>query len=102
VTGRASGRPALETPPPLVTNEAAVVVVGTVLWAVALVVLLLVRGWLARHDATWWIWVAVAGIAVGCTWGPYALWKRRRFHREIGLSSQAADQTAGRNGRDEP
>jgi hypothetical protein len=92
---RDPARPALATPPPLVTNEAAVVVVGTALWAVALVVLLLMHDWLHRHDATWWIWVPVAGVAVGCTWGPYALWKRRRFHREMGLSDAVDGEPDG-------
>jgi hypothetical protein len=76
---------ALESPPPLATNETRVVVVGTVLWLVALVVALLCHGWLRRHDATWWTWVPLAGIAAGCTWGPYAVWKRSRVEREIGL-----------------
>jgi hypothetical protein len=76
-----------------VTNEAAVVLWGTAIWAVALVVLLLCRGWLREHDALWWIWVAVAGIGVGLTWGPYAIWKRRSFLREHGLrESVDADQ----------
>jgi hypothetical protein len=83
----------LPSPPPLVTNEAAVVLWGTAIWAVALVVLLLCRGWLREHDALWWIWVAVAGIGVGLTWGPYAIWKRRSFLREHGLrESVDADQ----------
>jgi hypothetical protein len=81
-------KPSLPSPPPLVTNEAAVVLVGTALWAVGLVVLLLNRDWLRRHDATWWIWVAVTGVGVGLTWGPYALWRRRGFLAEHGLADR--------------
>lgn len=73
----------LKTPPPLVTNEAAIAVVGTALWAVALVVLLLSRTWLRQHDALWWIWVGVVGVGSGFIWGPYAIWRRRGYLREI-------------------
>lgn len=38
---------------------------GTAAWGVALVVLLLLRDRLAEADATWWIWVAVAGFLGG-------------------------------------
>jgi hypothetical protein len=85
----------LPSPPPLVTNEVAVVVWGTVIWCGALVAALLARGWLREHDALWWTWVAVAGIAVGLTWGPYAIWKRRSFLTEHRLT----DSDAGRDDR---
>lgn len=73
----------LPSPPPLHTNVAAVVWGGTAVWALALVAALVARDWLEDHDALWWIWVAVAGVAVGLTWGPYALWKQRGVEREI-------------------
>lgn len=75
-------RTPLKSPPPLVTNDAAVVLWGTAIWVVALISALLARGWLRQHDALWWIWVAVAGVAFGLTWGPYAMWKRRSFLTE--------------------
>jgi hypothetical protein len=40
--------------------------VGLALWVVALVVLLLFfRDELRAHDATWWLWTCVVGIALG-------------------------------------
>ncbi len=88
----------LPSPPPLVTNEAAVVLWGTAIWCVALGVLLLTRGWLRQHDALWWTWVAVTGIGVGLTWGPYAIWKRRAFLKEHGLG-EPGGQPDLRDGR---
>ena len=85
-----STKPPLESPPPLVTNDAAVALVGTGIWVAALVVALLSRSWLRQHDALWWMWVAVVGVGFGFTWGPYALWRRRGFLREAGLSDPGA------------
>jgi hypothetical protein len=84
-----TSKPPLKSPPPLVTNEAVVVLVGTAIWIVLLIGLVLSRSWLRQHDAMWWIWVAVAGIGAGLTWGPYALWRRRAFLREIGRGDTA-------------
>lgn len=42
-----------------------VVGAGTVLWGIAFVVLLALRSTLDRHDAGWWLWVCVTGIALG-------------------------------------
>lgn len=50
------------------------VLTGIVAWAVALVVLLILRSRLDRADREWWIWVAVAGFALGWV----GLWYCRR------------------------
>jgi hypothetical protein len=78
-------KPALREPPEPAQADAVVpVTVGTALWAVALVVLVLLRDQLAESDATWWIAVAAAGFGLGLLgiW-----WVRRR---------RAAYERAGR------
>ena len=49
-------------PPPLRTDDRLVAAAGTVAWAVALVVLLIIG---LPEDARWWLWVCVCGIACG-------------------------------------
>ncbi|WNV76317.1 DUF2530 domain-containing protein [Geodermatophilus sp. DSM 44513] len=53
-------RPARKAPPPLQVDTVRVVLVGTALWAVALVVLLLLGD---RVDRVW-TWTCVAGIGL--------------------------------------
>ena len=93
---------ALQSPPPLVTNDAAVAIVGTGIWVAALIGLLLSRSWLRQHDALWWIWVAVAGIAAGLIWGPYAIWRRRGFLREAGISEPGGHGGTDRSRPEDP
>lgn len=52
------------------------VLVGTVIWAVALVVLLVFRQELDEAGRGWWIWTAVAGVGFGLIGFEYA--RRRR------------------------
>ncbi|WP_308170143.1 DUF2530 domain-containing protein [Acrocarpospora catenulata] len=47
-------------PEPLQTNDTTTILVGTILWAIALVVLLIIR-----PTETWWTWTCVAGIGMG-------------------------------------
>jgi hypothetical protein len=56
--------PAREPPPPLEANDQLVDAVITVGWAIALVVLLVVRTDLPPAER-WWIWVVVVGVAQG-------------------------------------
>jgi Protein of unknown function (DUF2530) len=51
-------------PPPLEGDDRLITAVITAGWAVALIVLLVVRNDLAAADR-WWIWVAVAGLGLG-------------------------------------
>ena len=51
--------PALRTPPPDRTNAVPVIVVGTVGWLVALIVLLVIG------NDTWWRWVCLTGFLFG-------------------------------------
>jgi len=63
-------------PPSLEANDRLVTVVGTAGWALALVVLLIVRDTLPA-DARWWIWTCATGVAMGL----FALWYVPRLKR---------------------
>jgi len=51
-------------PEPLEGNDQLVTAVITAGWAVALIVLLLVRSDIPAHDR-WWIWTCVTGLGLG-------------------------------------
>jgi hypothetical protein len=78
-------------PPPLEANDKLVTAVGTAGWAIALVVLLIVRGSLPAHDR-WWIWTCASGLAMGL----FALWYVPRLKRT------RARAAAGRAAEGEP
>ncbi len=66
-------------PAPLQTNDVLTVAVGTAAWLVALVVLLFLHHTLEKHHTTWWYWVCLTGIGLGCV-GLF-LTNRRRHPR---------------------
>ncbi|WP_459802460.1 DUF2530 domain-containing protein [Herbidospora sp. RD11066] len=68
-------------PEPLKTNDTATITVGIVLWAIALIVLLVVR-----PDQSWYPWTCVAGIGMGF----FGLWFVRRRDQKIRRSASAA------------
>ena len=72
-------------PPPLEANDPLVTAIITAMWAVALVVLLVLRD---RIPATerWWIWVCVAGLAMGL----FALWYVPRMKRARARAARRA------------
>jgi hypothetical protein len=74
-------------PPPLEANDQLVTGSITAGWAVALIVLLIVRGSLPA-DARWWIWTCVTGLAMGL----FGLWYVPRLKR--GRSRAAARRAA--------
>ncbi|HEX3823636.1 MAG TPA: DUF2530 domain-containing protein [Mycobacteriales bacterium] len=60
-------------------DEVLPVVVGLVLWAVALVVLaVFFRHDLQRHHATWWLWSCALGLVLGLYGLRFALRRRAR------------------------
>ena len=83
-----AGRPS--PPPPLEADDRLVIWVGVAGWAVALVVLLIVRGSLPA-DQRWWIWVCATGLAQGL----FAAWYVPRLKRG---RERAAARRAGREG----
>jgi hypothetical protein len=81
-------------PPPLEANDRLVTVVGTAGWALALVVLLIVRDSLPA-DARWWIWTCATGVAMGL----FALWyvPRLKRARARAAARRAPNQSAPRD-----
>ena len=87
------GRPV--PPPPLEANDQLVTVVVTAGWAVALIVLAIVRSSLPA-GARWWLWTCVAGLVMGL----FALWyvprlKRGRARAAAERSGEGEDGVAG-------
>ena len=78
-------------PPPLEANDQLVTVIVTAGWAVALIVLLIVRSSLPA-GARWWIWTCVAGLVMGL----FALWYVPRLKR--GRAQAAARRAAAPSG----
>jgi Protein of unknown function (DUF2530) len=81
-------------PPPLEANDQVVTWVGTVGWAVALVVLLIVRDSLPA-GARWWIWTCACGLVMGL----FALWyvPRLKRTRERSAAARAAESKQGQS-----
>ena len=81
-------------PPPLEANDRLVTLTGTAGWALALIVLLIVRSSLPS-DLRWWIWTCAAGLAMGL----FALWYVPRFKRARARAAarRAAAQSAPRD-----
>ena len=82
-------------PPPLEANDQVVIWAGTAGWAVALVVLLIIRDSLPA-DQRWWIWTCVCGVAFGI----FASWYVPRLKR--GRARAAASGEAGESGQSAP
>jgi type VI protein secretion system component VasK len=82
-------------PPPLEANDQLVTAVITAAWAVALVVMLVVRGQLPA-SGQWWVWTCLAGLCMGL----FGLWyvprtkraRARRAQRRAEQRAQAAAQ----------
>ena len=85
-TSEQAARPS--PPPPLEANDQVVIWVGTAGWAVAFVVLLIVRDSLPA-DQRWWIWTCVCGVAFGI----FASWYVPRLKR--GRARAAGRRAAG-------
>ncbi len=64
------------SPPPLEANDELVTAVITAAWAVALVVLLVLRDQLPAGER-WWIWTCLAGLVMGL----FGLWYVPRVKR---------------------
>ena len=81
-------------PPPLEANDQLVAGIGTAAWAIALVVLLIVRDSLPA-GSRWWIWTCLTGVALGL----FALWYIPRIKRSRAKAAlRASDQEASDQG----
>ncbi len=76
-------------PPPLEANDQRVIQVITAGWAVALVVLLIVRGSLPAGQR-WWVWTCAAGLAMGL----FGLWYVPRLKHGRARAAASRDQSA--------
>jgi type VI protein secretion system component VasK len=83
-------RQARPSPPPLEANDQMVTVVGTAAWAVALVVLLIVRDSLPAGQR-WWIWTCACGLVMGL----FALWYVPRLKRARARAAARRAAAAG-------
>lgn len=75
---------------PLDLDGVGALVVGTVLWAVALVVMLVFRSDLEANDNSWWLWTCLAGFVLGLGGIAYTRWRRDAINRV--KARQAASQ----------
>ena len=82
-------RERLPAPPPLEANDWLVTAVGTAGWAVALVVLLVLRSQIPPSER-WWIWTCVAGVVMGL----FALWYVPRLKRARARSAARREQAS--------
>jgi len=76
-------------PPPLEANDRLVTAVGTAAWAVALIVVLVLRDSLPAAER-WWLWTCVAGLCMGI----FGLWYVPRMKR---ARARAAERRAAGN-----
>ncbi len=81
-------------PPPLEANDQLVTAVITGAWAVALVVVLIVRGQLPPGEQ-WWLWTCVAGLVMGL----FGLWYVPRMKRSRARAAQRQSAAAAAGGR---
>jgi hypothetical protein len=84
-------RPDRPVPPPLEGDDRLITAVITAGFAIALVVLLIVRGRLPAADR-WWIWVAASGMALGFFGLAYVPHLKRSRMRAAERRKARADQ----------
>jgi hypothetical protein len=78
--------PRRPAPPPLEANDRLVTAVVTAAWAVALIVVLVLRDSLPAAER-WWLWTCVAGLGMGI----FGLWYVPRMKR---ARARAAERRA--------
>ena len=57
-------KPFRDVPPPLEGNDQLITAAGTVAWAVALIVLVIMRNHIPE-SSHWWIWTCTVGVGLG-------------------------------------
>ena len=90
---RREAQPLREAPPPLEGNDLIITVTGTAAWAVALIVLVLLRDQIPAASR-WWIWTCVAGVGFGLFGLVYVP------HLKRSRARTAARRTAARQAQD--
>jgi uncharacterized membrane protein len=72
---------------PLDVDGVNAAIAGTVVFAIAFVVLAFMRPQLAQHDAGWWLWVCAAGAVMGLGAIGYTT-RRRAAYRAAGRTTR--------------
>jgi hypothetical protein len=85
-----------EAPPALEGNDLIITSAGTIAWAVALVVLLLLRDELPKASY-WWIWTCVAGVGFGLFGLVYVPYLKRSRARMATRRAAGRDQAKSGN-----
>lgn len=88
---RSGGQPLREAPPPLEGNDLIVAAAGTIAWAIALIVLFLLRHHLAA-SSHWWIWTCLTGFGLGLFSLAYVPYLKRSRARAAERRDAARDQ----------
>src|SRR3954467_4101531 len=78
-------------PPPLPNDGVRTVLVGTIIWAVALVVTLPFAGRLNDHGRLWWIATCAVGAGLGLV-GLVEFWRRAQRLRRRGSNPRSAGE----------
>jgi hypothetical protein len=73
-------------------------VVGTAAWAVAGLVLLGFRGWLADHGHTGWLWTCLAGVLLGLVGTAFMIRHDARRARRRAAAAGVAGPASGGDG----
>lgn len=90
-------KPYREAPAPLEGNDQLIAAVGTIAWAIALVVVLVLRDHIPHHGR-WWIWTCAVGFGLGLfglAYIPYLKRSRARAAARRQTASGGADGGAG-------
>jgi membrane protein DedA with SNARE-associated domain len=83
-------KPSRDVPPPLEGNDQLITAAGTVAWAVALIVLVIMRNHIP-DSSHWWIWTCAVGVGLGVFALAYIpRMKRSRARAPAGRSTGAA------------
>jgi hypothetical protein len=85
-------RPDLE---PLATDEVTVVLVGTVLWAVALVATLVLHSRIPEHGRGAWVWICAAGLFLGLVGLRHVRRRRAALNPPVADPSAAPPRSEG-------
>ena len=83
-------KPLRPPPPPLEANDRLVTAIITAAWAVALLVLLVLRDRLPAGEQ-WWLWTCVAGLAMGL----FGMWYVPRMKRARSRGAARREQARG-------